>query len=88
MMTEATDDWETARFIELAGIYEDALQSIAAWSEAYPLAIFPEPDLKKAADLLLAGGISLDAVSASNMRHVIAGVGAIARKALHKGIKT
>jgi hypothetical protein len=62
--------------------YEDALQAIVQWSEAYPLDVFPEPDWKKAAELLRAGGITLDAVSASCMRHVIEHVGKIAREAL------
>jgi len=61
---------------------EEALQSIVQWSEAYPLDIFPEPDLKKARALLEAGGITLDAVSAHCMRHVIEGVGKIAKEAL------
>jgi hypothetical protein len=61
---------------------EDALQKIVQWSEAYPLDIFPEPDLKKARALLEAGGITLDSVSAHCMRHVIDGVGKIAREAL------
>ena len=43
--------------------YEDALQSIVQWSEAYPLDIFPEPDWKAARKLLEAGGISLDSTS-------------------------
>jgi hypothetical protein len=62
--------------------YEEALRRIVQWSEAYPLDIFPEPDLKRAADLLRAGGITLDAISASNMRHVVEVVGRIAREAL------
>lgn len=60
----------------------EALQRIVQWSEAYPLNIFPEPDFEKAAELLKAGGITLDAISASNMRHVVEGVGKIARDAL------
>ena len=60
----------------------DDLQKIVAWSEAYPLSVFPEPDFKKAAELLQAGGMTLDAISASNMRHVVEGVGRIAREAL------
>jgi hypothetical protein len=63
-------------------ILEDALQRIVQWVDAYPLAVFPEPDFKRAAELLKAGGITLDAVSASCMRHVIEGVGEIARQAL------
>lgn len=59
-----------------------ALQQIEIWSAAYPLDIFPEPDLKKAAELLQAGGITLDSISAHVARHVIEGVGKIAREAL------
>ena len=61
---------------------EEALQRIAQWSEAYPRDIFPEPDWKKAAELLKAGGITLDRISGSCMRHVVEGVGEIARAAL------
>lgn len=61
---------------------EEALQRIVQWSEAYPLDIFPEPDWKKAGELLRAGGITLDAVSAHCMRHVVEGVGRIAKEAL------
>jgi hypothetical protein len=62
--------------------YREALEQIVQWSEAYPLSVFPEPDWKRAGDLLRAGGISLDAISASNMRHVVTEVGKIARRAL------
>jgi hypothetical protein len=61
---------------------EQALYRIVQWSEAYPLDVFPEPDLKRARELLAAGGITLDAVSAHCMRHVVEGVGRIAREAL------
>jgi len=64
---------------------QEALERIANWSEAYPLASFLEPDLKKARELLEAGGITLDAVSAHCMRHVIDGVGKIAREAARTG---
>lgn len=43
-------------------------------TEAYPLSVFPEPNFKKARELLEAGGIALDWISASNMRHVVEGV--------------
>jgi hypothetical protein len=45
-----------------------ALEQIESWSRAYPLDVFPEPDFKKAAELLAVGGITLDAICASNMR--------------------
>ena len=64
---------------------QEALERIVQWSEAYPLDIFPEPDLAKARQLLEAGGITLDAVTAHCMRHVIDGVGKIAREAARTG---
>jgi len=62
--------------------YEEALQQIAQWSNAYPTTVFPEPDLDKARMLLEAGGITLDSISAHCMRHVIKGVGDIAKNVL------
>jgi hypothetical protein len=62
---------------------EDALQKIYDWSCAYPLDIFPEPDFEKAHRLLKSGGMTLDSISASNMRYVVEGVGKIARAFLH-----
>lgn len=59
-----------------------ALERIVQWSEAYPLDAFPEPDLKKAREVLSAAGLSLDQISASSMRHVITRVAEIARGAL------
>ena len=50
---------------------ESALHKIDNWAKAYPIKAFPEPDLKKAAKVLKAAGLTLDAISASNMRHVI-----------------
>ena len=55
---------------------------IVQWSEAYPTEVFPEPDFARAAAALSSVSMSLDAVSASNMRHATKGVGAIARAAL------
>jgi hypothetical protein len=60
----------------------EALHKIVSWSEAYPLDIFPEPDFKKAHEVLKANGMTIDAISASAARHVVEGVGQIARKAL------
>jgi hypothetical protein len=61
---------------------ETALHRIVSWSEAYPLEVFPEPDLKKARALLEAGGVTLDSISAHCMRHCVEGIGKIAREAL------
>lgn len=44
---------------------------IEDWLRAYPVDLFPEPDFKTAAELLSAGGLTLDAISASNSRHVL-----------------
>ena len=49
----------------------DKLERIRQWCDAYPEDIFLEPDFKKVAILLNAGGISLDAVSASYMRRTL-----------------
>jgi len=48
-----------------------ALESLRAWVNAYPLDIFPAPDLKKAREVLKAAGMTLDSISADNMRHVL-----------------
>ena len=62
--------------------YEEALHRIAQWSRAYPLEVFPEPDLKRVHEVLTAHGMTLDAISAHIMRHLVVGVGKIAREAL------
>lgn len=49
----------------------DALEKLQQWANAYPLNVFPEPDMNKAHEVLTAAGMTLDAISASNMRHVI-----------------
>ena len=64
------------------GAAREALEEIDRWSRAYPIDIFPEPDFKRANELLHAGGMSIDAVSASNMRHVIERVEKIVAPAL------
>jgi hypothetical protein len=53
---------------------EDALYDIKQWCQAYPLDIFPEPDLKKAHEVLKANGMTLDSISAHAMRHVLKGI--------------
>jgi hypothetical protein len=59
-----------------------ALEEITSWSKAYPLEVFTKPDLKKAHEVLKANGMTLDAISAAAMRHVVKGVGKIAAEAL------
>ena len=53
---------------------QDKLHQIKTWIDAYPLAVFPEPDFKKAAKVLKQNGMSLDSIVASNMRHVLSGI--------------
>jgi hypothetical protein len=72
-----TDD-EQERIDELI----EALEKIERWSRAYLLAVFPEPDPAKAAELLKAGGMTLDSITAHVARHVVEGIGKIAREAL------
>jgi hypothetical protein len=60
----------------------EALGMIDNWAKAYPLSVFPEPDFANARKLLEAGGMTLDAISASNMRHVVEGVASIAATTL------
>ncbi|NEH28156.1 hypothetical protein [Rhizobium ruizarguesonis] len=79
---------ELAALQETVRAYEVGLDRIEQWAQAYPLTVFPEPDLKKARALLEAGGMTLDAISASNMRHVVEGVQQIAVDALaHRAAK-
>jgi hypothetical protein len=51
-----------------------ALREIDEWAEAYPLSVFPEPDFAMANSALQSVGMTMDAISASNMRHVLVGV--------------
>ena len=61
---------------------EEALRRIDDWAKAYPLKIFPKPDLEKAAGVLKASGMTLDSISADSMRHVLDGVKGIVTDAL------
>ena len=65
---------EFARLEVECDALKDKLEEIVQWANAYPVSVFPEPDFTKARELLEAGGMTLDAVSASNMRHVLRGI--------------
>jgi hypothetical protein len=52
----------------------EKLRRIRDWCDAYPLKVFPEPNLRRAAMVLQDHGMTLDSISASNMRHVLDGV--------------
>jgi hypothetical protein len=47
---------------------------LADWLKAYTTDIFPEPDLEQAAAILKANGMTIDSLSASMGRHVLAKV--------------
>ncbi len=64
------------------GRLTEAHECIVRWSESYPLDVFPEPDMGYAQALLAHGGMTLDAISAYAMRHVVEGVGEISRAVL------
>jgi len=53
---------------------QEKLNKIEQWVEAYPLEVFPKPDMKEVAKVLKDNGISIDAVSAYCMRHVLNGI--------------
>lgn len=61
---------------------KEGYRRIGNWTKAYPLEVFPKPDMKKAAKVLKAAGMTLDAIAADNMRHVLNGVKDIAMEAL------
>ena len=48
-----------------------AARLAASWLLAYPETVFPKPDWDKAARVLADEGMTLDAVSAANYRHVL-----------------
>jgi len=62
---------QESRYVDLI---RTRLRKIESWCNAYPLKVFPEPDLKKAREVLKEAGMTLDAISASNMRHVLKGI--------------
>ena len=60
----------------------DALTRIDIRAKAYPLDNYPKPDLKKAHEVLKAAGMTLDAISADAIRHVLGGIKNIVTEAL------
>lgn len=72
-----TANEQTERFKRGWYLRGDALDKLDQWARAYPLKVFPEPlreEWQRAAALLSEKGLSLDRMSASNVRHVISGV--------------
>jgi len=52
----------------------DKLTQIDNWCRAYPLSVFPEPDMKEVRMALEAVGITIDSVAASIMRRLLNGI--------------
>lgn len=63
---------ELETFIDTIDHQYEAMQQVKSWCQAYPLAVFPEPDWTEVKDRL--GDSLLSRVSASNMRHVVTGI--------------
>lgn len=64
---------------------EDALLRIKAWAHAYPITVFlpvTEADLKIAATVLRASGLSIDALHAAWARHIMHDITEIIDEAL------
>jgi hypothetical protein len=72
-MVKHEPNWAANRIQEGEKAIEK-IEKIKDWSKAYPLDVFPEPDFKKAHKILKENGMTLDAISASNMRHVLNGI--------------
>jgi hypothetical protein len=80
-------EWQETRGPDRIEQLEAALYRIKQWADAYPPSVFPPVDeqyAQKAHEVLTANGMTLDRLSADAMRHVVQGVGKIAREALTK----
>jgi hypothetical protein len=80
-VTLTVDNQLTAREERLT----EAMGRIAQWAGAYPTTVFPVPDddyMQRAHEVLKAHGMTIDRISADAMRHVLYGIGRIARAAL------
>jgi len=75
---ETAASWNAALKVRLE-IAEDKLRLIADWCAAYPLEMWPKPNMKKVRALL--GDTLLTQLSAYNMRHVCEGIAKIAAQA-------
>ena len=67
---------------KVAEIADAQLHRISQWCEAYPLDVFPKPDMKEVQRLL--GDTLLTQLSSHNMRHVVEGVAKIIKRPKEK----
>ena len=81
-MTEEIEFDDIEKLEERIEVLETALNRIYNWSIAYPLDIFPEPDMKKAREVLRSAGIMIDSITGEVARHIVTGIGEIAEDAL------
>ena len=63
---------------------QDKLDRIISWCNAIPLSVFPEPDFVLVRGAIEEEGITLDAITASNMRHIVDGIRDIAKGEIDK----
>ena len=73
---------QAERYERLWYLRGDALEQLQKLADAYPVEVWPEPDLKRAHELLSAGGMGLDSISAHVRRSVLAQIRAIVREGL------
>jgi len=64
--------------------FEVSLIAVLNWAKAYPIEVFPEPDMKFASQLLEAGGMTVGAISASAMRHLLKRITEIVNESLQE----
>ena len=84
-LKEAAAAIEALRTTQPDAALREALEAIVQWAESYPLDIFREPDVAACQAALAPIGQTVDAISAAMARHVVKGVGDIARAALGTG---
>ena len=78
---------QLSTYREALGAAADDITPIVSWAKAYPLDVFIEPtqeEWAKANQVLKDAGLSLTAISGSNMRHVITEISKMASDALSK----
>lgn len=63
-------DEQQAKDAALMDALEEFENRLSQWAQAYPTDIFKVPDWNKAHEVLTANGMTLDGISAANMRHV------------------
>ena len=70
------EEWQKVWDINVKYInkLESKLDRIRQWCDAYPIDIFPEPDFKKVHQLLKENSMSLDSITASNIRYALRGI--------------